>query len=581
MLREYLKLMAYARPSVGRLVLALLAAAAVSGLTALAAYLVKDILDGVFIQRDRSLLVLLPAAILAIYLLKGVFAYVHAYLMSYVGAAVVRDTRDRMYARLVLLPIGHFSRHSSGTMISRVMNDVSQIGRAFSVSLKDLLQESLMIAALAGVAFYHDWVLALLGIVVLPFAMVPIVRLGRKLRWLSRKGQEKVAGLTERLSETITGIRVVKGFGTEEAESRRFEAENRGYFGVHMRGVRTLEITTPLMEFAGAVGVAAVIWFGGGRVIEGSMTPGTFFSFLAALLLLYTPAKRLSRVRNELQQTMGAAERVIEFLETPAEIYRPAGSREASPLARSIVFENVSFRYEGRKRDALEDVSLEVRAGEVIALVGASGGGKTTLVNLLPRFYDPTSGRILMDGTGLGSFDLSSLRRQIGIVAQDVILFDATIGENIAYGSPGASKEAIEAAARAAHAEPFILDLPDQYGTRVGERGLRLSGGQRQRIAIARALLRNPSILILDEATSSLDSESERLVQEALAALMRARTTFVIAHRLSTVVGADRILVIEKGRIVEEGTHLDLMARGGAYQRYYNLQFKDAETVAG
>jgi subfamily B ATP-binding cassette protein MsbA len=553
--------------------MAILCTLAVSGLTAASAWLVQPVLDDIFIRKRMDMLVLLPLAILVIYFFKGVFSYGQAYLMRYVGNRVILDLRHRLYGHLVMMPLGFYAKQATGRLISGVITDVGMIQSAVSTAIKDLLQQSITLLALMAVVFYRDWKLAMISVVVLPMAYYPLVKLGGKLRRISRRGQQEISDMTAHLEETFTGARVLKAFGMEEAETNRFQKKNVRLFGASMKAVQVSETTAPLMEFLGAVGMALIIWYGGYQVIHGTTTPGTFFSFMTAVILMYAPVRNLSRINNTLQQAMAAAERVFHLLDMETERDRDRGQRELTEIRDKMEIRGLSFQYDGAETPALEDISLEVRPGEVIALVGSSGSGKSTLVNLILRFYEPLSGGIFIDGLNIREFRLSALRGMIGVVSQDVILFDDTIRNNIAYGHPGADMSEIENAAKAAYADGFIRKLPEGYETWVGEKGIRLSGGEKQRIAIARALLRNPPILILDEATSALDSESEFLVQKAIDYLMKGRTTWVIAHRLSTVQNADRIVVLEQGRVVETGKHDDLLKHGGSYRKLYDLQF--------
>ena len=574
-MRLYLRLLDYIRPYWVRLVIAAACSGAVAALTGGYAWLVRPALDEIFINKNETWLYLLPAALMAVSVLKGVCGYGQSYLMIFVGSRVVTDIRQQLFGHLMRLPIGFHLKNPSSRMLSRVINDVNWIQNAVSGVLKDLFQQSLTFLVLLGVILYQNWRLALFSILVIPLSAYPMVRFGNQLRKIATAGQERTADMSTALQETLTGVRIVKGFTREDAEGRRFAGFNEAYFRTNMKSTQVSSITSPVLEAVGILGVAGIIWYGGSQVIQGAMTPGTFFSFLTAVFLMYTPIKRLASANNTIQQALAAADRVFTVLDVPTEAARDTGTRGLDGVRSAIELHGVSFRYEGIEAWALTDMSLTVRPGEVLALVGSSGAGKTTLVNLIPRFHDPTAGAILIDGVDLREIRLSALRRQIGIVSQETLLFDDTVGHNIAYGKDEAAEEAITDAARAAFAHDFIMKLPNGYDTLIGENGVRLSGGERQRLAIARALLRNPPILILDEATSSLDTESERMVQMALANLMKGRTTFVIAHRLSTVQRADRIAVLAGGRLVEVGRHEELLAKVGVYHRLHQMQFQD------
>ncbi len=574
-MRLYLRLLEYMRPYWGRLIAAAVFSGAVAALTGAYAWLVRPALDEIFINKSVTWLVWLPVALMAVSVLKGICGYGQSYLMIYVGSRVVTDIRQELFGHLMRLPVGFHLRNPSSRMMSRVINDVNWIQNAVSGVLKDLFQQSLTFLVLLGVIFYQNWRLALLATVVIPLSAYPMVRFGNQLRKIATTGQERTADMSTALQETLTGIRIVKGFTREDAEDRRFARFNEAYFRTNMKSTQVSSITSPVLEAVGVIGVAGIIWYGGSQVINGAMTPGTFFSFLTAVFLMYTPIKRLASANNTIQQALAAADRVFNVLDVSTEAARDTGTRALSGVASTIELRNVSFRYDGVESAALQDVSLAVNTGEVLAIVGSSGAGKTTLVNLIPRFYDPTAGAILIDGVDLREIRLAALRQRIGIVSQETLLFDDSVRNNIAYGKDQVEDGAIIEAAQAAYAHDFIARLPNGYDTLIGENGVKLSGGERQRLAIARALLRNPPILILDEATSSLDTESERMVQMALANLMKGRTTFVIAHRLSTVQRADRIAVLADGRLVELGRHEDLLESGGVYQRLYQMQFQD------
>ena len=574
-MRLYLRLLEYIRPYWVRLVIAAACSGAVAALTGGYAWLVRPALDEIFINKNETWLYLLPVALMAVSVLKGICGYGQSYLMIFVGSRVVTDIRQQLFGHLMRLPIGFHLKNPSSRMLSRVINDVNWIQNAVSGVLKDLFQQSLTFLVLLGVILYQNWRLALFSILVIPLSAYPMVRFGNQLRKIATAGQERTADMSTALQETLTGVRIVKGFTREDAEGRRFAGFNEAYFRTNMKSTQVSSITSPVLEAVGILGVAGIIWYGGSQVIQGAMTPGTFFSFLTAVFLMYTPIKRLASANNTIQQALAAADRVFTVLDVPTEAAQDTGTRSLDGVRSAIALQGVSFRYEGVEAWALTDISLTVRPGEVLALVGSSGAGKTTLVNLIPRFHDPTAGAILIDGVDLREIRLSALRRQIGIVSQETLLFDDTVGNNIAYGRDEATEEAITDAARAAFAHDFIMKLPNGYDTLIGENGVRLSGGERQRLAIARALLRNPPILILDEATSSLDTESERMVQMALANLMKGRTTFVIAHRLSTVQRADRIAVLAGGRLVEVGRHEELLAKVGVYHRLHQMQFQD------
>lgn len=574
-MRLYLRLLEYIRPYWVRLVIAAVCSGAVAALTGGYAWLVRPALDEIFINKNETWLYLLPVVLMAVSVLKGICGYGQSYLMIFVGSRVVTDIRQQLFGHLMRLPIGFHLKNPSSRMLSRVINDVNWIQNAVSGVLKDLFQQSLTFLVLLGVILYQNWRLALFSILVIPLSAYPMVRFGNQLRKIATTGQERTADMSTALQETLTGVRIVKGFTREDAEGRRFAGFNEAYFRTNMKSTQVSAITSPVLEVVGIVGVAGIIWYGGSQVIQGAMTPGTFFSFLTAVFLMYTPIKRLASANNTIQQALAAADRVFTVLDVPTEAARDTGTRGLDGVRSAIALHGVSFRYEGVEAWALTDISLTVRPGEVLALVGSSGAGKTTLVNLIPRFHDPTAGAILIDGVDLREIRLAALRRQIGIVSQETLLFDDTVGNNIAYGKDEATEAAITDAARAAFAHDFIMKLPNGYDTLIGENGVRLSGGERQRLAIARALLRNPPILILDEATSSLDTESERMVQMALANLMKGRTTFVIAHRLSTVQRADRIAVLAGGRLVEVGRHEELLAKVGVYHRLHQMQFQD------
>jgi subfamily B ATP-binding cassette protein MsbA len=561
------------RPYWGRLLAAALCSAVVAGLTGTYAWLVKPALDEVFINKNPAWLMLLPVALMLVSVLKGFAGYGQAYLMIYVGSRVVTDIRQQLFGHLMRLPISFHLKNPSSRMMSRVINDVNWIQNAVSGVLKDLLQQSLTFVVLMGVIFYQHWQLALLATVVIPLSVYPMIRFGNSLRRIATTGQERTADMATALQETLTGIRIVKGFTREGAESTRFARFNEAYFRTNMKSTQVSAITSPVLEAVGVMGIAGIIWYGGSQVIRGVMTPGTFFSFLTAVFLMYGPIKRLAAANNTIQQALSAAERVFSVLDVPTEAALDTGVQEFNGVQHAIELQAVTFQYDGTDMPALSDVTLTIRAGELLALVGSSGAGKTSLVNLIPRFYEPTRGAILIDGVDLREIRLSALRRRIGIVSQETLLFDDTVQNNIAYGNDDVGQDSVITAAKAAFAHDFIMRLPRGYDTVIGENGVKLSGGERQRLAIARALLRNPPILILDEATSSLDTESERMVQMALANLMQGRTTLVIAHRLSTIQRADRIVVLERGRVIQTGRHQSLLATDGTYKRLYQLQF--------
>jgi subfamily B ATP-binding cassette protein MsbA len=478
------------------------------------------------------------------------------------------------------LSLSFYMRHPTGVLMSRVTNDVGLMQGAVTEAVTGLIKDVFSALFLVGVIVYRDWKLAVIALVAFPLAFWPIARFGRKLRRTSTRAQEVIGGLTSHLQETISGAKLVKSFGAEEYEVERFATRNAKLFRLSMKVAKVQAMTSPLSEMFAGVGAAAVIFYGGYSVVKGQSTPGNFFSFMTALFMLYEPVKSLSRINNVIQQGIAAATRVFEVLDTLPDVAERKGAPDLARIERGIEFDHVDFRYSGEGEYILKDITFQVPLGTLVAVVGSSGAGKTTLVDLLPRFYDPQNGAIRIDGTDIRSVSLSSLRSRIGIVGQHTILFNDTVRNNIAYGTADAAMEKVEEAARRANAHGFITRLPEGYDTVVGEQGLKLSGGERQRVAIARALLKDAPILILDEATSALDSESESVVQEALEHLMRGRTTFVIAHRLSTVRNADTILVIEDGRIVESGRHEELLARESRYRSFYLKQFEERKSGA-
>ena len=495
--------------------------------------------------------------------------------MSYVGNRVVTEIRQQLFGQFLRLSLAFHHKHSGGRLVARVINDVNEMANAIPHVIKNLVQQGLTFLALTGVAFYQNWKLATVLILVTPVSTYAIVKIGRRLRKLAARGQESMGDMASALKEAFAGIRIVKAYGGEHLEQERFARGNTAYLRAVMKSAQLAALSSPLLEVIGIGGIAFIIWYGGSSVIDGEMKPGEFFSFLAAMFMAYAPVKKLASANVVVQRAIAAANRVFEMLDQEHEFVHDRGRAELPVISRSLEFQNVSFSYEGSEEPTIEHVHLTVEFGEVVALVGKSGSGKSTLMSLVPRFHDPSEGRILIDGRDIRDVTLTSLRAQIAIVSQETVLFDETVRANIAYGRPEASEEDIVRAARAGHAWEFIEELPEGLDTLIGENGVSLSGGQRQRLAIARAMLRNPPLLILDEATSALDTESERNVQAALAELMKNRTTLVIAHRLSTVQHADRIIVLDEGRIVEEGVHHELLHRNGVYTRLYQTQFHD------
>jgi len=577
----YRRLLEFIKPYWRKLAVAMTCMIFMSALEGGQAYVVKPALDDVFINKDATKLFLLPFVIIAIFLLKGIFNYLQSYLMNFVGLRVVADLRARLYDHLQTLSLSFFNKTPTGVLISRITNDVNLIQASVSNVITGVLKDVFTIISLIIVVFYQNWKLAIIAVIVFPLATLPITEFGKRLRKFSRRSQEQMGSITTFLHETITGNRIVKAFSMEEYEKRRFAADNDRFFRTVFKRARIRALSHPLMELIGGVGVACVIWVGGYSVIRGEMTPGTFFSFMAALFMLYNPIRDLNKVNLEFQEGLAAATRVFELLDTLPDIKDNAGAFPLLPISKGIDFRDVTFKYDGEP--VLKNISFQVRPGEVIAIVGMSGAGKTSLVNLLPRFYDIAEGQILFDGCDIRKVTIQSLRGQIGLVTQQTILFNDTVRNNIAYGSQERPDQEMIEAAKAANAHDFIMRLDRGYDTWIGEQGAKLSGGERQRLSIARALLKNAPILILDEATSSLDSDSEAEVQKALDRLMENRTVFVIAHRLSTIRNADRILVLSSGELVEEGTHDELMARQGEYHRLHELQFKsnDADTHKG
>lgn len=569
----YKRLLTYLSPYTVRLAWSVVFMGITSALISLQAYIVQPILDNVFLNKNMTLLFFLPPALMVVVILKGAAAYARDYLMGYIGQRIVNDMRDQLYSHLTSLSFSFYTRTPTGVLISGIINDVNLVQGALTTAPSRLVQGVFTMAALTVYIIYKDWRLAAFSVVVLPLLGIAISRFSKRFRQASTQMQEQYGGLTTHIHETISGIRIVKAFGMESYENRRFAERNKGLFNSLMRAIKTNAISHPIMEVITTLGISMVILIGGYWIIQGRMTVGEFFSFMAALYFLYRPIKELNAVNSMIQAGVAAATRIFEVIDTQPEIRNRQGAGIVSRDFRTIEFRNLAFKYEDEM--VLKDINLTVQTGEMVALVGRSGGGKTTFVNLIPRFYDVTGGSILIDGRDIRDLSIESLRALTAIVTQQTFLFNDTVKNNIAYGDTNKQFDDIVRAARSAYAEDFISALPMGYDTVIGESGVKLSGGQRQRIAIARALLKNAPILILDEATSSLDTQSEREVQNALDTLMKGRTSFVIAHRLSTIMNADRIIVLKDGGIVEQGGHEDLLARGGEYKSLYEQQFRD------
>ncbi|MEM7173317.1 MAG: ABC transporter ATP-binding protein, partial [Pseudomonadota bacterium] len=544
--------------------------------TAAFTQLMKPIINDIFVARNADLLIPVAAMALIVFVAKGLATYGQAVIMSYVGFRIVADIQGQLYRRLIGADLAFFHQTAPGELVARFINDVNKMRNAVSDTLTGLGKDSLTALALIVVMFYEDWLLAAVAFVAFPTAILPIVKIGRRMRKVSGNTQAQIGKLTTLLDETFQGVRHVKAYAMEAYEAERTQTTVDRVFQLNFKGARTRNLSHPIMETLGGLAIVAVILYGGSQVISGTKDAGSFFAFITALLLAYEPMKRLARLNANLQEGLAAAARVFELMDRPPNIQERADAKPLTLSGGEVTFKGVSFSYDGAK-SALHQANLAVPAGQTIALVGPSGSGKSTILNLIPRFYDVQEGEVQIDGTDVRDVTFDSLRGAIALVSQEILLFDDTVRANIAYGRLDASEEDILNAARLSGSHDFIEAMPEGYETQVGPRGSNLSGGQRQRIAIARAMLKNAPILLLDEATSALDNESERQVQAALKDLMAGRTTLVIAHRLSTVVDADRIYVIEEGRVVDQGQHSELMARGGTYARLYASQFADQE----
>ncbi|MCX7857442.1 MAG: lipid A export permease/ATP-binding protein MsbA [Deltaproteobacteria bacterium] len=567
----YLRLLKYVKPYWIKLLFAMIFMSLVSASNGLTAFIVKPVLDKIFFEKNASMLFIIPFGIILLYIAKGICDYFQGYLMGYVGQRVVTDIRNILFRAVQRQPLSFFDKTPTGISISRVINDVNLIQNTVSDTLTAVLKDALTVIALVFVVFYRDWKLAIISFLILPFAIYPIVNFGRRLRKVSIKTQKSVARLTAFLHENITGQRIIKAFCMEPYEERRFEEENDNLFQTVMKRYRIRALSSPIMEALGGIAVAVIIWYGGNQVISGKSTPGNFFSFIAALLMLYEPIKRLNKENHNIQQGLAATQRVFEIIDREPEIKEKRDAIDLKNVQGDIEFVNVSFKYEDRY--VLKNINLKIRKKEVVAIVGESGVGKTTLVNLIPRFYDVTEGSVKIDGIDIRDVKLKSLRENVAIVTQDVILFNDSIINNVTFGQE-IDLERVKLAISMAHADEVVRKLPNGLHTNIGEKGVRLSGGEKQRIAIARAIYKNAPILILDEATSSLDSASELMVQKAIENLIRGRTTIIIAHRLSTIMGADRIVVLDKGKIVQEGDHQTLVEEEGPYKRLFELQYR-------
>ncbi|OGQ48811.1 MAG: lipid A export permease/ATP-binding protein MsbA [Deltaproteobacteria bacterium RIFCSPLOWO2_02_56_12] len=580
-MKNYRRLLRYLRPYVWPyFTIAMVCMAGYSATSGALPFLVQRVIDDVFAQKDKTSLFYLPFLIIGVFAFRGLVNFGDHYLTAYVGLRIINDVRDGLNRHLQFLSLSFFQRHPTGTLISRVTNDVSLVRSALTDSVASLIRDTTSLLALIVVAFLKDWVLATIAFVVFPASVLPITRMSKKIKRFTKRGQVAKGNLTNLLQESIQGNRIVKAFGMEKYEIDRFQEENQRVFKQSIRGSRTQSVVTPAMELLASFAIGAVVWYGGSSVIAGGRTQGEFMAFMTAMFLMYQPFKHLTRTYTTIQQGLAGAERIFEVLDEESEIKDRADAQPISGFSRMIEFHDLSFGYGDEL--VLNNINLKIRAGEMVALVGMSGVGKSTLADLIPRFYEVTSGKITIDGADIRDVTLQSLRFQIGMVSQHTFLFNDTVRNNIAYGDPSKDMDHIVAAAQAAYADDFIMALPQGYDTMIGELGMRLSGGQRQRLAIARALLKDAPILILDEATSSLDTDSERLVQEALENLIVRRTSLVIAHRLSTIRKATRIVVLVDGSIVEEGTHEELLARKSEYSRLYTLQFlKDEGTSHG
>ena len=556
-----------------KLAMAAVCSMVMAGMTAATAYLVKPVVENIFEQKDARMLTVIPFVVIAVFFVKGLATYGSVYFLNYVGQDIIMALRNRLFNHMQHLPLAFFQREKTGDLMSRITNDVNILNSMFTSAITGSIRDFFTIIGLVSVTFYLIPKLAIYAFVILPIAAFPIFHFGRKIRRVRLGAQEAMADTNAYLHETIFGTKIVKAFGMEDHEKKRFEGKSRKIFRLEMKEVRVRAMSSPIMELLGGFGIAFIIWYGGKGVIAGTYSFGTFMSFLTAVGLVYQPLKKLSRLNNAVQRGMAAVDRIFYILEQKSDIVEAASPVIIQPEPHGIIFENVSFRYD--KDSVLRDINLEAKAGEIVALVGMSGGGKTSLVNLIPRFYDVTQGAVLIDEVDIRLISIASLRSQIAIVTQEPILFNDSVRNNITYGSPDASEKKIIEAAEAAYAYDFIKQMPSGFDTSIGELGGHLSGGQKQRLCIARALLKDAPILILDEATSSLDSESESLVQKALGNLMEGRTTFVIAHRLSTIGYAHRIIVITDGQIVEEGCHEELLASRGQYYKLYQMQLTD------
>jgi len=556
-----------------RLAVAVVGMLVVAPCAAASAWLVKKAVDDVLINKDIVALKFVTIAIVVLMTLKGIFRFLQNYYMNTAGLLAINDLRNELFAKIVYLPMDYFNESQVGMLMSRVLNDVGLI-RSSLPSMIMLTREFFSVLGLAFYVFYLDWQLAFWGTLVLPAALYPFIYYSKRMRKLARRAQGHVSDVSVRLQEGLSGIRIIKGFAKEKTEITRFLDENAKLVTSNNKQILASEQSSRVMETVGSFAAGLVLWYGGSRVIAGDLTTGALMSFLTALIMLYEPIKRMNSANIDIQMALTGAERVFEIMDKADAIAERGGSVKLDEPFREIAFKDLRFTYNNTGRPALDGINLQVKAGERIAIVGSSGSGKTTLANMVPRFFDPQGGAILLNDRPLTDYTLDSLRRSMGLVSQDAFLFNATVRENIAYGAEGTySQEEVEAAAKAAYAHEFILELPEGYNTLVGERGVKLSGGQKQRLTIARAIMKNPPLLILDEATSALDTESERIVQLALENLMQDRTSIVIAHRLSTILTANLIVVMNEGRIVDQGKHAKLLERCDIYSTLYEMQF--------